>query len=58
MNRKPKRVVAVVTRTVTEIATVTLTRHGEFEEYIETLDEVELVDIDIKSVRTVLSEHD
>lgn len=58
MNRKPRRVTAVVTRTVTELATVTLTRHGEFDEYIETLDEIELLDIEVKSIRTVLSEHD
>ena len=58
MNHKPKRVNAIVTRTVTELATVTLTRHGEIDEYIETLDEIETLDIEMKSIRTVITEHD
>lgn len=58
MERKPKRVIAVVTRVVTEVATVTLDRHGQIDEYIETIDEIETTDIEMKHIRTVLSEHD
>lgn len=58
MQTKPKRVIAVITRVVTEVATVTLDRHGQIDEHIETIDEIETIDIEMKHIRTVLSEHD
>lgn len=57
-NAKPRRVRARVTRTVTELAIVTLDRHGNIDEFIETLDEIECVDIEFRSVDSVISYHD
>lgn len=57
-NAKPRRVRARVTRTVTEMAIVTLDRHGNIDELIETLDEIECVDIELRSVDRVISYHD
>lgn len=58
MQNKPRKVIAKITRTVTEIATVTLTRSGEVDELVEVHDELEIHDIEIDSIRTILSEHD
>ena len=57
-NAKPRRVRARVTRTVTELAIVTLDRHGNIDEFIETLDEIECVEIELRSVDSVISYHD
>lgn len=58
MQRKPRRVVAKVTRTITEIAVITLTRSGEFDEYIEHIEELEMHDIEVENIRSIISEHD
>lgn len=55
---QPRRVRAKVTRTVTEIAIIELTRSGEFSEYIEHIEELEEHDVEINSIHSVISEHD
>jgi len=55
---QPRRVRAKVTRTVTEIAIIELTRSGEFSEYIEHIEELDMDDIEIVNIRSVISEHD
>lgn len=55
---KPRLVRARITRTVTELAIVTLDKHGCVDEFIETLDEIETVEIDLRSVDSVISYHD
>lgn len=57
--QKPRRVTAKITRVVTEIAIITLDRHGNVDEYIECVEELECSDItDLHSVHSVLSWHD
>lgn len=58
MERRPRRVRAKITRTVTEIAVITLTRNGEFDEYIEHIEEIEMDDVEVHNIRSVISEHD
>lgn len=55
---KPRRVRARITRTVIELAIVTLDKHGCVDEFIETLDEIETAEIDLRSVDSVISYHD
>ena len=57
-DQKPRRVRARITRVVTELAVVTLNRNGCLEEFIETLDEIETVEIELRSVDSVISYHD
>ena len=57
-DQKPRRVRARITRVVTELAVVTLNRNGCLEEFIETLDEIETVEIELRSVDCVISYHD
>ena len=57
--RKPKRVKAKITRIVTEWAIVTLDRHGNVDEFEETIEELECHEVtDLHSIMSVLSEHD
>lgn len=57
--RKPRRVKAKITRTVTELAIVTLDRNGNISEFVETIEELEHVDVmEVHSIREVLSYHD
>lgn len=57
--KKPLRVKAKITRTVTELAIVTLDLNGNLSEFVETLEELEHVDVmEVHSVRDVLSYHD
>jgi hypothetical protein len=57
--RKPRRVKAKITRTVTELAIVTLDRNGNISEFEETIEELEHVDVmEVHSIRDVLSYHD
>ncbi|GFZ72960.1 Uncharacterized protein ALO70_02002 [Pseudomonas amygdali pv. eriobotryae] len=57
--QKPRRVKAKITRVVTEIAIITLDRHGNVDEYIEHVEELECGDItDLHAVHSVLSWHD
>lgn len=58
MERKPRKVRAKITRTVTEIAIITLTRGGDFDEYVEFVEEIEMDDVEIHGIRDVISEHD
>lgn len=58
MDKKPKRVVAKITRTVTEWAVVTLDRNGCVEEFEETVEELEHHEvIELHSIRDVRSVH-
>lgn len=58
-DRKPCRVKAKITRTVTEIAVVTLDRQGNVSEYIEHIEELECGEIhELHHIQTVLSEHE
>ncbi|MBD8091055.1 hypothetical protein IFT48_13720 [Pseudomonas fluorescens] len=55
---KPRRVKAKITRTVTEWAIVTLDRNGNLEEFEETIEELEHIDVmEVHSIGTVLSFH-
>ncbi|CAI8908888.1 MULTISPECIES: hypothetical protein [Pseudomonas syringae group] len=57
--KKPRRVKAKITRTVTELAIVTLDRNGNLSEFVETIEELEHVDVmQVHSIRDVLSYHD
>ena len=58
MERKPRRVTAKITRTVTEIALVLLDRDGCLEEIEEVREELESVDGIVQSIHTVLSVHE
>lgn len=55
---KPRRVIAKITRTTTEIAKVILDKDGNIEEYEECFEELDMEDIELLSIRTVLSEHE
>lgn len=57
MSEKPRVVKAKITRTVTEIATVTLDRDGNIEEINDIHEELEWDNGDLLDIRTVLSEH-
>ena len=57
MNTKPKRVKAKITRTVTEIAIVTLDRDGNVEELEETHEELDYEVTEIHSIQSILSVH-
>ncbi|MBA6133268.1 hypothetical protein [Pseudomonas juntendi] len=58
-DQKPRRVKAKITRTVTELAIITLDRQGNVDEYIEHLEELECGEIsEVHAVHNVLSWHD
>jgi len=57
MSVAPRRVKAKITRTVTEVAIVTLDRQGNVEEVEETCDELEYEVGEIHNIITVLSVH-
>jgi len=58
-SNKPKRVVAKITRTVTEWAVVVLDRNGCVDEFEETIEELEHHEVlEIHSIRDVRSTHD
>ena len=54
---KPRVVKAKITRTVTEIATVTLDRDGNIEEIQDIHEETEWDDGEVLDIRTVLTTH-
>ena len=55
---KPRRVKAKITRTVTEWAIVTLDRNGNLDEFVETIEELEHVDVmEVHSIDRVISYH-
>ena len=54
---KPRRVKAKITRTVTEVAIVTLDRDGNVEEVEEVMEEFDYDVTEIHSIQTVLSVH-
>ena len=56
--KKPKRVEAKITRTVTEWAIVSLDRNGDFDELIECIEEIDCDDIEILSIVDVQTYHD
>ncbi len=58
MDAKPRRAKVKLTRTVTEIALVLLDRDGNVEEYEETFDELDMDDIEVLSIQSVISVHD
>ena len=53
----PRQVRAKITRTVTEIVIATLARDGSVEEVNEILEEMEMHDVNIDSIHSVLSVH-
>lgn len=58
-NQKPRRVKAKITRVVTEIAIITLSRTGDIDEYIEHVEELECGEItDLHDIHSVISYHD
>lgn len=57
MDQQPRRVKAKITRTVTEIAIVTLDRQGHVEEIEDIHDELDCDDIELQSILSVLSVH-
>lgn len=57
-NAKPRRVKAKITRLVTEWAIVNLDRNGNLDEFVETIEEIEHVDVmELHSIDSVLSVH-
>lgn len=57
--KRPRRVKAKITRVVTEWAIITLDRHGNVDEYIEHLEELECGEIsEVHIIDNVLSFHD
>lgn len=56
-NAKPRRVKALITRTVTEIATVILARDGSVDEFVETHEERDMDDVRVVEIRDVLTVH-
>lgn len=55
---KPRRVKAKITRLVTEWAIVNLDRNGNLDEFVETVEEIEHVDVmELHSIDSVLSVH-
>lgn len=58
MDAKPRRAKVKLTRTVTEIALVLLDRDGNVEEYEETFDELDMDNIEVLSIQSVISVHD
>jgi hypothetical protein len=54
---KPRRVKAKITRTVTEIAIILLSRNGEVEEYEEQHEELDSEVEEVIEIRSVLSVH-
>lgn len=57
MDAKPRRAKVKLTRTVTEIALVLLDRDGNVEEYEETFDELDMDNIEVLSIQSVISVH-
>lgn len=55
---KPRQVRARITRVVTELAVVKLDRGGSIEELIEVIEEIETVEIDLRSIDSVMNYHD
>ncbi|MBK5407405.1 hypothetical protein JFU58_02475 [Pseudomonas sp. TH34] len=56
---KPRRVKAKITRLVTEWAIVTLDRNGNLDEFVETIEELEHIDVmEVHSIGRVISNHD
>ncbi len=58
MDAKPRRAKVKLTRTVTEIALVLLDRDGNVEEYEETFYELDMDNIEVLSIQSVISVHD
>lgn len=57
-DKKPKQVKAKITRIVTEWAIVSLDRHGDFDELIECIDEIDCDNIEILSITDIRTYHD
>jgi len=56
---KPRRVKAKITRTVVEWAIVDLDRNGNLSEFVETIEEIEHIDVmELHSIDRVISYHD
>jgi len=56
-NEKPRRVKAKITRTVTEIAIVTLDRDGCIEEVEEILEELDMHEATVDSIHDIRTVH-
>ena len=54
---RPKKVRAKITRVVTEIATVYLDRGGCVDEYEECIEELDMEDIEVIEIRSVITSH-
>ena len=57
MKEKPKKVVAKITRVVTELAIVDLDRNGNVEEYDEWYEELDSKITELHEIREVRSVH-
>ena len=57
MDVKPRRVKALIYRTVTEVAIVLLDKHGNIEEFEETHEELFSDNEELIDIRSVLSVH-
>ena len=54
---KPRRVLAKISRTVTELAIVLLDKHGNIDEFEGTHEEIECDDMELIDIRSILSVH-
>lgn len=57
-NAKPRKVIAKITRVVTEKAIVFLNRDGSVDEYQECIDEIDSEVTEVHSIQHVFSVHD
>jgi hypothetical protein len=56
---KPRRVKAKITRTAVEWAIVDLDRNGNLSEFVETIEEIEHIDVmELHGIDRVISYHD
>ena len=56
---KPRRVKAKITRTVVEWAIIDLDRNGNLSEFVETIEEIEHIDVmELHGIDRVISYHD
>jgi predicted transcriptional regulator len=56
-NFTPKKVKAKITRTVVETAIVTLDKHGNVDEFVETFEELDHEVTDVMDIISVISFH-
>ena len=57
MSQKPSQVTAKITRTVTEIVVCILDTDGNVEEVLDVMEEIDYDNIELHSIRSILSVH-